>query len=249
MNVNTKAKVYDLVVVGGGISGLYAAYLFSKANPSGTVAVLEAAGRWGGRIETARFAGRTVPLGAGIGRADKDVLLLSLLEELDLAKDVVRFESPADTRFLKNPDFDVPRALDGVRAAVLNNTKASNTKGRTETFRSVALRVLGREDYRDLILALGFSDFERYDAVDAVNDYGFDDCYGTRRFFSVPWDRLVRGLVDRLRQRPGALLRLNSRVRGVHVNAAPGDVNAADASAQAVYTPSRIEWKHCVSAC
>ena len=44
--------VYDTVIVGGGIAGLHRAYCLLKADPTHTVAVLEASTRWGGRIYT-----------------------------------------------------------------------------------------------------------------------------------------------------------------------------------------------------
>ncbi len=45
----------DLIVVGGGIAGLSAAYYAVREHPDWQVTVLEAADRWGGKITTARL--------------------------------------------------------------------------------------------------------------------------------------------------------------------------------------------------
>ena len=52
-----------VVVVGGGITGLAAAWELSD-DPSNSVTVLEASPRFGGRIRTSPFAGRMVDEGA-----------------------------------------------------------------------------------------------------------------------------------------------------------------------------------------
>ena len=51
------AKCYDIVIVGGGIAGLYCCYELLKKSRSGTLntdsmLLLEASNRFGGRIET-----------------------------------------------------------------------------------------------------------------------------------------------------------------------------------------------------
>ena len=61
----TTPPVYDTVIVGGGIAGLHRAYCLLKADPTHTVAVLEASSRWGGRIYTHREGDWSLEYGAG----------------------------------------------------------------------------------------------------------------------------------------------------------------------------------------
>ncbi len=73
---------FDYVVIGGGISGLLAAYRIKRADPRRSVLVCEAE-RWGGRAYSYDWHGALIKLGAGIIRA-RDQKLLALCKELGL---------------------------------------------------------------------------------------------------------------------------------------------------------------------
>src|SRR6202035_1611863 len=55
--VDTK-EVYDLVVVGGGISGLAAAYFYGKRNPSARILILDNHDDFGGHAKRNEFRPR-----------------------------------------------------------------------------------------------------------------------------------------------------------------------------------------------
>jgi len=78
--------MYDTIIIGGGISGLYAAYKIIKKSPTTKILILERnrPGYLGGRTGNADFHGTNVVTGAGIGRKKKDKLLLRLLRELEI---------------------------------------------------------------------------------------------------------------------------------------------------------------------
>lgn len=61
MNPSESPASFDLVIVGGGISGLSTAWYATQRFPQARIAVLEAADRWGGKIVTHRL-----PLGDGL---------------------------------------------------------------------------------------------------------------------------------------------------------------------------------------
>ena len=77
---------YDIIIIGSGISGLYAAYNIKKMSPETTFLILEKyQKKWiGGRTSNELFYGTEIVTGAGIGRKQKDKLLKKLLDELDL---------------------------------------------------------------------------------------------------------------------------------------------------------------------
>ena len=52
-----RSSIYDVIVVGGGVSGLYAAWRLKKGNPSLKILVLEAEERTGGRLFSVRMPG------------------------------------------------------------------------------------------------------------------------------------------------------------------------------------------------
>jgi oxygen-dependent protoporphyrinogen oxidase len=83
--------VVDVIVVGGGITGLTAAYELSKRGLS--VAVLEAARRTGGLIRTERVDGFTIEAGPDAILASKPAAL-DLVRELGLERDVQYVRTP-----------------------------------------------------------------------------------------------------------------------------------------------------------
>ena len=68
----------DIIIIGGGIAGLYAAYKIKKMSPNKNIILLEKENVLGGRASNEMFHGISVVTGAGIGRKRKDKLLLKL---------------------------------------------------------------------------------------------------------------------------------------------------------------------------
>jgi protoporphyrinogen oxidase len=77
-------RYYDIIIIGSGIAGLYAAYNIKKMSPSTSFIILEKYKKnWiGGRTSNDVFYGTQVVTGAGVGRKAKDKLLIHLLNEL-----------------------------------------------------------------------------------------------------------------------------------------------------------------------
>jgi protoporphyrinogen oxidase len=61
---------YDIIIIGSGMAGLYAAYNIQKLSPTTSFLILEKHKKqWiGGRTSNETFYGTTVVTGAGIGR-------------------------------------------------------------------------------------------------------------------------------------------------------------------------------------
>jgi len=78
-------KKYDIVILGGGIAGLYTSYQLLKRFPSKTKRILlvEKENNVGGRVETYKTASMTVEAGAGRFHM-KQTILIHLLKELNL---------------------------------------------------------------------------------------------------------------------------------------------------------------------
>ena len=77
------------MVVGGGVAGLAAAWELTTRAPEASVVVLEAAGRLGGKIGAAAFAGRTLDTGADAFLARRPEAL-ALCQELGMADELVQ---------------------------------------------------------------------------------------------------------------------------------------------------------------
>ena len=105
--------IYDVIILGGGIAGLYASHQILKQNPKTKILVLEKENYLGGRIYT--FRNKKMEVDAGAGRFnDKHTLLLKLIDELGLQKSMRPIS--ADAVFIRsgqqgqvsNSVFDAP---------------------------------------------------------------------------------------------------------------------------------------------
>ena len=84
--------VYDFVILGGGIAGLYTAYQLLQKNPDSTLLLLEKGSVLGGRIHTYKDKYMSVEAGAGRFHSGH-TRLLGLIRELGLASRVINIET------------------------------------------------------------------------------------------------------------------------------------------------------------
>lgn len=185
------AIMFDVVIIGGGIAGLYAArcVLGSADSPPPRVALLERDSALGGRARTAAFAHVTVPTGAGIGRKRKDLRLQELAASLGVA---LREFPVTHVGSVHCPcDFGTQRR----QFQALVDAYA----GEAEPFSAYARRVLGGEEpYRRFVQCAGYSDYERADVADVLFNYGFEDNLEDWTGLAVPWEPLIQALEDDL---------------------------------------------------
>lgn len=86
--------IYDFIILGGGISGLYTAHKLHKKYPRKTILILEKEGYLGGRVYT--FHNKYMTVDAGAGRFSKNhLLLMQLLRELKLTSKIWPITSSA----------------------------------------------------------------------------------------------------------------------------------------------------------
>jgi monoamine oxidase len=77
--------MYDIIIIGGGIAGLYATYKIHKRNPLIKVLLIEKEKRLGGRIHT--FTNENMTVEAGAGRINgSQPLIMNLIGELGLTE-------------------------------------------------------------------------------------------------------------------------------------------------------------------
>jgi hypothetical protein len=183
--------MYDIIIIGSGISGLYAAYNIKKMSPDTTFLILEKYKKhWiGGRTSNESFYGSEIVTGAGIGRKTKDKLLHKLLDELDL--NTHEYTSTPHYSKLIQP-LDVKKIMAHLR------TEYKTFKGPPSSFKKFAKPILGEKTYNQFILTTGYSDFEEEDTYETLYAYGMEDNYRSLKAFYVPWRKMVMKLAAKI---------------------------------------------------
>jgi monoamine oxidase len=201
-NAETDADA-DYIIIGAGLAGLYAAYKIRKAAPTASILVLEAAAHPGGRAAMARFGKTNVVLGAGIGRAHKDVLLTSLLKELKVPFGTF----PITHRYGPGIDaLNVAKDVTALQKVYTSNSKASRaTRSTTLTFEGFAKAQFGEAKAAAFFESLSYTDMLQEDAGEVLQHYGLDDNYdgqskatGMAHGMYIPWSDLVQALIAKI---------------------------------------------------
>ncbi len=183
---------YDLVILGAGICGLYHAYKFLKQNPNKTCCIIEKDNECGGRAKQIYFNDVLVPSGAGIGRYKKDKKLYKLIKELKLTSEIFSFK----------PNY---HNIQPINIKEITQKLKNLYSNEQISFKEFALKHLGQKQYDDFLNTCGYTDFEKLHAYEALCNYGFDDVYGERKLFSVPWNDLIEKLVNNIKDKNGKI--------------------------------------------
>lgn len=86
--------IYDIIILGGGIAGLYTAYKILQVSSHSKILILEKENYLGGRIYT--FRNKHMEVDAGAGRFnDKHTLLIELIKDLGLSHKMNKLSSEA----------------------------------------------------------------------------------------------------------------------------------------------------------
>lgn len=193
--------MFDIIIVGGGIAGLYAQYNIRKMSPETHVLLLESSSRehLGGRASNILFHGTSVVTGAGIGRKNKDTLLKQLMQEMNLP--IREFTTGHDfPRTMQSNHCDVKSIFMMLR----KEYKIQSEKGSSiihKTFKEFATIFLGEQLYNQFIVCAGYTDYENEDIHDTLYNYGFEDNFTNFTGFSVTWKLLVENLAKTIGSR------------------------------------------------
>jgi hypothetical protein len=184
------------------------------------------------------FHGVKIEPGAGIGRLEKDKALRKLLEELGIkwqefpvthnyspvvynsllsngvrqtrlgriGRIAQKVEVPAPTNKLSTPDW-IKKQIGKLQMAYKKTPVAT-------TFHAFAQKVLGRTGYQQLVLALGYIDFEKEDVAETLFHYGLDDLFSEWTGMGIDWQELMDTLVEH----SFADIRLNTRVSRISLD-------------------------------
>jgi hypothetical protein len=186
--------MFDVIVIGGGIAGLYTTHLLLKqAEQNKNVLLIESSNRLGGRAGNAKFYNQSITIGAGIGRKNKDKLLMSLLNEFNIKYEFYKTKK----QYYENIYGNSPPSIIPVNIIQLKN-KIKNSKyfknNPHKKFSDLATKILGSELYERFVDTNGYTDFENADASDVIYDYGLEDNTAGWYAFGVKWNQLIKNL-------------------------------------------------------
>lgn len=177
---------YDFIIIGGGLAGLYMAYLL-RTTTNASFIVLEKSNRFGGRAYNEKFAGVSVPTGAGIGRKVPDQLLLKLMKQLDLP---IKF-FPVEHHYSPRVEsVDIDWRFDQLKSVVSPFIR--------DTFKSVASQIWGKDNYNNFLIYNGYRDMEQEDIQETLTNYRIKDNYKKWTGFNVDWNMLVKRLSNHI---------------------------------------------------
>jgi hypothetical protein len=185
--------VYDYIIIGSGIAGLYSAYKIINTNPNASILILERNKReWlGGRTYNENFFGVSIATGAGIGRQKKDTLLLKLLNNLHISHDKRIIHKNYANNVL---DVNIDKNFSFYKKEYNKNPSLYKNK----TFSQFAIELSGKENYNNFKIASGYSDYENSDVFVVLYYYGMDDNFNKLNAFMLSWKDLVDTLINRL---------------------------------------------------
>ena len=186
-------SVYDFIIIGSGIAGLYSAYKILHESPDSSILILERNKRaWlGGRTSNEDFYGVNIVTGAGVGRQKKDKLLLSLLNKLHIP----HHKYSIIKKYASNVvNIDVNKIVSYLKKEYNKHQNLYKDK----TFREFAFNLLGEKTYYDFITSTGYTDYENADVYDTLYYYGMDDNSNKLDAFFVSWKKLVDTIIDKL---------------------------------------------------
>ena len=185
---------YDIIIIGGGIAGLYSAYNIQKMSPDCKILVLESyKKKWlGGRISNEMFQGVQVVTGAGVGRKEKDYLLIDLLKELKIPY--------SDCKVSHNYAPTIQNICNVKKTLLLlkSEYKKSTTQYQKKTFKEFATSILGVDAYKQFTVCSGYTDYENEDVYDTLYNYGFEDNYGDWTSLRIQWKTLIDTITKKI---------------------------------------------------
>ena len=181
--------MYDFIIIGGGIAGLYSAYKLKTHVPGLKFCILEKEGRIGGRMGSEDFHGVSIAMGAGVGRK-KDILLYNLLRELKIKWKEYDYRS----RDLNPKPVSVMQTIHKLRSEWNKNPREASGK----TFRQYAIQKLGKETYDSFTISAGYTDYENEDVYETLYHYGMEDNEPGWSLLSIPWNDLLEALIQKI---------------------------------------------------
>lgn len=207
--MDNTTKEYDIIIIGGGIAGLYKAYQIltkhKKTQPN--VLLLESTNRLGGRIHTYRDTTYKNGIEAGAGRFHKGhKRLIKLIKELGLDHLITNIQTTK--QYIPSPNIPIPKHDSNtyINQVIQESKHTPISILQKQTFLQYASQVLPNDKPNPsqvILNSFGYSaeltDMNAYDTIQLIeNHYNQSTYYGLKGGI----EQIVIKLVEILKQYP-----------------------------------------------
>lgn len=215
------SRNYDIIIIGGGISGLFLAYKLSFVNLS--ILLVESSNRLGGRIYTKHNQGVTFESGAARFHSTHKKLL-SLLQELDLVGLIYPLPRvldhnlrKKDMRIHSSPPYETSHNLDTMN--LLQKSIVMKDKFKKEELTNISLfqyltLIFDHETALFMKDSFGYdSEFIELNAYSALNMFE-KDLFSSDQYYSLQGgvSLLIEKLQSKLQQKDNVTIQMNKQV-------------------------------------
>ena len=143
--------MHDIIMIGGGISSLYAAYKLLQKNPDLSILLLERDSRLGGKTWKEKFSTTNVVVGAGVLRAKKDKIPIGLLNILGIKYNI----SKHATDYILPFKIELKELFEKLKQVYSKDP----TKYINNTFKQFAESVIGKKVVAIILIKLDTSSY------------------------------------------------------------------------------------------
>ena len=176
---------YDIIIIGSGMAGLYSAYNIKEMSHNTSFLILEKHKKeWiGGRASNEMFYGAQVVTGAGVGRKEKDKLLIGLMNDIG-----VKYK-PYETDINYSQTFtpvDIVKIIKKLKGEYNKHPELHH-----KTFKDFFIKIFGEKLYKTFIISTGYTDYENADLYETLYNYGMDDNKSGWTGLHIPWKNMV----------------------------------------------------------
>jgi len=200
--------MHDILIIGGGLSGLYTGYSILKREPEKKVIVLESNNRIGGRIKTVKDRYMSVESGAGRFH-NGNRLLYKLIDDLNLSQSIIpigSLEYTWDSSIKKVDNFS--RLAVFIKRSIKISKKFSKSFLQNQTYYDYMVNVLDKVTADEILNQFGYSSelthMNAYDAITLMKDHLISD----KKFFALKGGltQIIRGLESKIKEMGGQIL-------------------------------------------
>ena len=143
----------DIIIIGSGMAGLFSAYNMLKISSDTSFLILEKHKKqWiGGRTSNELFYGTEIVTGAGIGRKNKDKLLIKLMDELGI--NYTQFDNKVNYSKLFAP-VDIIKIIKHLKNEYIKHPELHNN-----TFKEFFIKIFDEKIYKNFIVSAGYTNY------------------------------------------------------------------------------------------